>query len=201
VIEAECSIWLNIEKVAICGRADDGVVADAEGSRSHRHALCRNRLGILHKPGASCAAAAQIAEDGGERENSGAGNLLADCNRAGSHGADSEHPVTLCHSLRRSCSSVLEKHVQSRPAGDPAPLIVDLIDACYAYYAWSGDPGPEFNPSGRDRCDLQKSPFDGAGEGNRNRRDRTSFRHGRDRQARIERSINRARRRRETLDP
>ena len=102
VIEAGVVIWLNIEVVTICGRANDRVVEDAEGRRHHCQVLWRNRLGVVDKPGASGPTPAQIVFDGRGRGHARAGNQLADCNRAGSHGADSEHPVTLRHSLRRN---------------------------------------------------------------------------------------------------
>ena len=57
-------------------------------------------LGVVDKPGASWAAAAQIAVDRRERKNASAGNLLPDCDRAGIHGADSKHPISLCHRFR-----------------------------------------------------------------------------------------------------
>ena len=142
VIVAEVSVWLNLEIVAICSRANDRVVGDAEGSSSHCHVLARDRLGVVDKPGASCAAAAQIAVDGRERKNAGAGNLLTDCNRAGSHGADSEHPVTLCHSLRRNSPSGCVKSIHSGPARGAVALYDDLRAR---RYAWSGNLGAEFN--------------------------------------------------------
>ena len=123
MIEAPDCAWLNLEIVAICCRADDRVVVDGEGRRRRCHVLWRNRLGVVDKPGAPGAAAAQIAVDGRERSHAGAANLLTDCDRAGGHGADSEHSVTLCHSLRRSSPSGREKNVQTGPAGGTVPLV------------------------------------------------------------------------------
>ena len=123
VIEAEVSVWRNLEIVTICGRADDRVVGDGEGSRRHCHVLARDRLGVVDKPGASCAAAAQIVVDRRERSHASAGDLLAVRNRAGSHGADSEHSVTLCHSLRRNSPFGCVKSIQSGPAGGPGRFV------------------------------------------------------------------------------
>ena len=41
-----------------------------------------------------------MAVDRRERKNASAGNLLPDCDRAGSHGADSKHSISLCHRFR-----------------------------------------------------------------------------------------------------
>ena len=84
MIEAEFAIRVDIEKVVIFGRAYDRLVAITQGNCEGRRRRCdvaRDLLGVVDDPGASCAAAAQIAVDRRERKNVSAGNLLPDCDR------------------------------------------------------------------------------------------------------------------------
>ena len=142
MIEAEVTIRLDIEKVVIFGCANDRLVIPSRRLRGEAPSLSMSPatvLGVVDNPGASWAAAAQIAVDRRERKNASAGNLLPDCDRAGIHGADSKHSISLCHRFR--CETVpcaCEKTVLSGAAGRSAQLVNDLR-ACLM-------PGPEITP-------------------------------------------------------